>query len=39
MIFKLQEVISKFPLEVIQRYDFSNAVYSAALQPITGMDI
>jgi len=34
---RLQAVISKFPLEVQQRYDYSNAVYSGALKPITNV--
>ncbi len=34
---RLDEVISKFPAEVRQRYDFSNAKYAGALVPITGI--
>lgn len=33
----IQEVIAKFPEEVQKRYDFSNATYSGALTPITGV--
>jgi len=33
----LQTVISKFPKETLERYDFSNAVYTGALDPITGI--
>ena len=32
-----QEVISKFPAHVRARYDFSQAEYSGALKPITGI--
>jgi Zn finger protein HypA/HybF involved in hydrogenase expression len=31
----IQEVVSKFPQHVQQRYDFTNAVYESALKPIT----
>jgi len=33
----LQEVIAKFPPDIRQRYDFSRAVYTSALKPITGI--
>lgn len=33
----IQEVVSKFPEEVRNRYDFSKAQYTGALQPITGI--
>lgn len=37
MVYDLQRVLSKFPKEVLERYDFSNAVYTEALKPITGI--
>ena len=37
MVYDLQRVLSKFPKEVLDRYDFSNAVYTEALKPITGI--
>lgn len=33
----LEKVLKKFPKEVLERYDFSKAVYTAALEPITGI--
>lgn len=33
----IQDVISKFPAHIQARYDFSQAEYSGALQPITGI--
>lgn len=33
----LSEVIAAFPLEVVQRYDFTQANYEGALKPITGV--
>lgn len=33
----LEAVLAKFPPEVLARYDFSNAVYTQALAPITGI--
>jgi hypothetical protein len=37
VVYDLQRVLSKFPKEVLDRYDFSNAVYTEALKPITGI--
>lgn len=33
----LESVLAKFPADVQERYDFSNAVYTGALQRITGV--
>lgn len=37
MALTLSEVVSKFPAEVRERYDFSGARYTHALEPITGI--
>lgn len=37
MPLSLSDVLAKFPQEVLDRYDFSNAVYHDALKPITGI--